>query len=137
MSARLIVADAGPLIALAVSGVLPLSIGMLGRLFVPETVLQECTPNPSAPGAAIIHDMLASGGFQIIPQASLAPLYAGAGHRGNRCTVLRRGARATGLDQRAPRQRRRLAPARTRHRQRRSAGLTQTPGADQQRASRS
>ena len=47
---------------------------MLGGLFVPETVLQECTADPSAPGAAIIDDMAASGGFQIIPQTSLAPL---------------------------------------------------------------
>ena len=47
---------------------------MLGGLFVPEPVLQECTADPSAPGAAIIHDVYASGGFQIIPQASLAPL---------------------------------------------------------------
>ena len=32
----LVVADAGPLIALAVSGVLPASVGMLGGLLVPE-----------------------------------------------------------------------------------------------------
>ena len=74
MSARLIVADAGPLIALAVGGVLAASVGMLGGLIVPEPVLQECTADPSAPGAAIIHDVYASGGFQIIPQTSLAPL---------------------------------------------------------------
>jgi predicted nucleic acid-binding protein len=70
----LIVADAGPLIALAVGGVLPASVNMLGGLLVPEPVLQECTADPSAPGAAIIHEVHASGGFQIIPQASLAPL---------------------------------------------------------------
>ena len=74
MSARLIVADAGPLIALTVGGVLAASVGMLGGLIVPEPVLQECTADPSAPGAAIIDDMVASGGFQIIPQASFAPL---------------------------------------------------------------
>ena len=74
MSARLIVADAGPLIALAVGGVLAASVGMLGGLLVPEPVLQECTADPSAPGAAIIHDMVASGSFQIIPQASFTPL---------------------------------------------------------------
>lgn len=74
MSARLIVADAGPLIALAVGGVLALSVNMLGGLIVPEPVLQECTADPSAPGAAIIHDICTAGGFQIIPQASLAPL---------------------------------------------------------------
>ena len=34
MSARLIVADAGPLIALAVGGVLALSVNMLGGLIV-------------------------------------------------------------------------------------------------------
>ena len=74
MSAKLIVADAGPLIALAVGGVLPLSVGMLGGLVVPEPVLQECTADPSAPGAAIIDNMVGSGSFQIIPHASLAPL---------------------------------------------------------------
>lgn len=74
MSAKLIVADAGPLIALAVGGVLPLSVGMLGGLFVPEPVLQECTADSSAPGAAIIHEMVVSGRFEIISQASLAPL---------------------------------------------------------------
>jgi predicted nucleic acid-binding protein len=74
MSARLIVADAGPLIALAVGDVLALSVDMLGGLIVPEPVLQECTADPSAPGAAIIHDIYTAGGFQIIPQASLAPL---------------------------------------------------------------
>jgi uncharacterized protein len=74
MSSRLIVADAGPLIALAVGGVLPASVSMLGGLIVPEPVLQECTADPSAPGAAIIHDLCIAGGFQIIPLASLAPL---------------------------------------------------------------
>jgi uncharacterized protein len=74
MSARLIVADAGPLIALAVGGVLAASVNMLGGLLVREPVLQECTADPSARSAAIIQDVYASGGFQIIPQASLAPL---------------------------------------------------------------
>jgi|GEM_PF-6957294 len=64
MSARLIVAYAGPLIALAVGGVLPLSVGMLGGLSVPETVLQEWTADPSAPGAAIIDHMAAWGVFR-------------------------------------------------------------------------
>ena len=80
----LVVADAGPLIALAVSGVLPASVGMLGGLFVPEPVFQNCTADPSAPGAAIIDDMVASGGCQIIPQASLAPLDAASRHRQRR-----------------------------------------------------
>ena len=74
MNAKLIVADAGPLIALAVGGVLPLCTTLLGGLIVPEAVLIECTADVSAPGAAIVQDMGDSGTFQIIPAASLMPL---------------------------------------------------------------
>lgn len=74
MNAKLIVADAGPLIALAVGGVLPLCITMLGGLIVPEAVLLECTADVSAPGAAILRSLSDSGKFQIIPAASLMPL---------------------------------------------------------------
>lgn len=71
---KLIVADAGPLIALAVGGVLPVCVAMLGGLMVPEAVLNECTSDISAPGAAIVQDLHAAGRFQIIPSASLMPL---------------------------------------------------------------
>lgn len=71
---KLIVADAGPLIALAVGGVLPTCIDMLGGLMVPEAVLDECTSDISAPGALILQDLLTARRFQIIPSASLMPL---------------------------------------------------------------
>jgi predicted nucleic acid-binding protein len=74
MSAKLIVADAGPLIALAVAGVLPLCIDMLGSLAVPEAVLQECIADPYAPGAAVIEQMLTAHAFEVIPQTALTPL---------------------------------------------------------------
>jgi predicted nucleic acid-binding protein len=74
MSAQAIVADAGPLIALAVGGVLPASLSMLGGLAVPEAVLQECCADPFAPGAAVIAAAQAAGSFEIIPQASITAL---------------------------------------------------------------
>ena len=72
--ARLIVADAGPLIALAVGGVLPLCIQMLSGLIVPEAVVRECTEDVFAPGAAILQSLSKAGQFEIIPAASLMPL---------------------------------------------------------------
>ncbi len=74
MSAKLIVADAGPLIALAVGGVLPACVQMLGGLAVPEAVLLECTADPSAPGAAVIGALCSSTAIDIVPQALLTPL---------------------------------------------------------------
>jgi predicted nucleic acid-binding protein len=74
MSAKLIVADAGPLIALAVGGVLPACAEMLGGLYVPEAVLQECTADPSAHGAAVIDSLRAAGQLIIVPESVLAPL---------------------------------------------------------------
>lgn len=71
---KLIVADAGPLIALAVGGVLPLCLDMLGGLMVPEAVLDECTSDISAPGAAILQELRTARRFQTIPSASLMPL---------------------------------------------------------------
>jgi predicted nucleic acid-binding protein len=74
MSAKLIVADAGPLIALAIAGVLPVCIDMLGGLAVPEAVLQECTADPYAPDAAVIEQLHTAHAFELIPQAALTPL---------------------------------------------------------------
>ena len=72
--AKLIVADAGPLIALAVGGVLPLCITMLDGLIAPEDVLVECTADASAPGAAVVQNLIEAGKFQIIPAAVLMRL---------------------------------------------------------------
>jgi predicted nucleic acid-binding protein len=73
MSAKLIVADAGPLIALAVGGILPACVAMLGGLYVPEVVLRECTNDPSTPGAAVIDSLSAAGDLSIVPESVLAP----------------------------------------------------------------
>lgn len=74
MNARLIVADAGPLIALAIGGVLPACITLLGGLLVPQDVLDECTADPSAHGAAVIAALSRQGGIKIVDHAALAPL---------------------------------------------------------------
>jgi uncharacterized protein len=74
VNARLIVADAGPLIALAVGGVLPACITLLGGLLVPQDVLDECCADPSAHGAAAIAALRQQGRFQIVDHSSLAPL---------------------------------------------------------------
>ncbi len=74
MGAKLIVADAGPLIALAVGGVLPRCLEMLGGLIVPEPVLQECIRDITAPGSVILQDLHRAACFQTIPLARLAPL---------------------------------------------------------------
>lgn len=74
LAPKLIVADAGPLIALAVGGVLTLGIDMMGGLMVPEAVLDECTSDISAPGAAILLQLHNAQRFQTIPSASLMPL---------------------------------------------------------------
>lgn len=74
MNPKLIVADAGPLIALAIGGVLPACVAMLGGLSVPEAVLQECTDDPSAPGAALIESLSTEGHLHIVPQSVLTPL---------------------------------------------------------------
>jgi predicted nucleic acid-binding protein len=87
---KLIVADAGPLIALAVGGVLPLCLEMLGGLSVPEAVLQECIADVSAPGALILQALHRTQQFQIVATASLAPLDAAfaAGLGGGEIAVL-------------------------------------------------
>jgi predicted nucleic acid-binding protein len=90
LTPKLIVADAGPLIALAVGGVLPLCLEMLGGLIVPEAVLQECTADISAPGALIMQDLHRTQQLQIVATASLAPLDAAfaAGLGGGEIAVL-------------------------------------------------
>lgn len=74
MSPWLIVADAGPLIALAVGGVLPACVAMLGGLYIPEAVLQECTHDLSAPGAAVIDNLFTGAEVRIVPQSDLMAL---------------------------------------------------------------
>ena len=74
MTPAFIVADAGPLIALAVAAVLPQSIAMLGGLSVPQPVLDECIADLAAPGAAQIHALAQAQAFTVIAHAEIAPL---------------------------------------------------------------
>ena len=62
---QLLVADAGPLIALAVAGVLPLAIKQF-ELCVPQAVLSECLADPYAPGAGLILELFSGSAFTII-----------------------------------------------------------------------
>ena len=72
MSAKFVVADAGPLIALAVGGVLAQATDMLGGIYVPEAVIEECTSDVSAPGSQLIAAAAAGSGFELIPTSVLA-----------------------------------------------------------------
>ena len=54
---QLLVADAGPLIALAVADVLPVVLKQF-ELCVPQAVLDECLRDPYGPGAALILEFL-------------------------------------------------------------------------------
>ena len=78
MTPRFIVADAGPLIALAVGNILSDSVAMLGGLLVPQIVLDECLEDPSAAGASIIKALASAGppqvAFTVIPNSDITPL---------------------------------------------------------------
>jgi predicted nucleic acid-binding protein len=74
MTQGVIVADAGPLIALAVGAVLPQSVTMLGGLLVPQSVLDECVADITAAGAATINALLQSAALTIIAHGDIAPL---------------------------------------------------------------
>lgn len=70
---QLVVADAGPLIALAVADVLPLVLKQF-ELCVPQAVLDECLADPYAPGAGLILEVSGRAGFTIIPEKSIKAL---------------------------------------------------------------
>ena len=74
MSSPLIVTDAGPLIALAVGDVLEQCLTLCDGLLVPQTILDECTADASAPGAALIASIHTRGRFQVVDHNLLAPL---------------------------------------------------------------
>ena len=59
--ARLIVADAGPVIALVRVEGLPFLSGVADRVLVPESVVKECTNDLSRPGARAIGSALDRG----------------------------------------------------------------------------
>ncbi len=71
---KLIVADAGPLIALAIAEVLPQTIALYKTLLVPEAVAHECTSDPTAPGAKVLAKLLRSKGIEIINESEISPL---------------------------------------------------------------
>lgn len=73
-AAQLLVADAGPLIALGVAQLLPLAAELYGALLVPQAVLNECTADITAPGATEVAQAFASNTLQIIDEARIAPL---------------------------------------------------------------
>ncbi len=51
MTTPLLIADAGPLIALSVAHVLPHTIDLYKTLWVPQAVIDECVMDVHAPGA--------------------------------------------------------------------------------------
>lgn len=68
---KLIVADSGPLIALACSGHIDVLRAIVSEVLIPETVLVECTANVALPGAETIAAEVASGKLQRIPDPPL------------------------------------------------------------------
>ena len=69
---QLVVADAGPLIALAVAQVLPLALRQF-EFCVPQAVLDECLSDMYAPGAQPIFQA-SQAGLTLIPQSAIQAL---------------------------------------------------------------
>ena len=70
---QLVVADAGPLIALAVADLLPLVLQQF-KLCVPQAVLDECLVEPYAPGSQPILEASLQQGFNLIPNSTIKAL---------------------------------------------------------------
>ena len=70
---QLVVADAGPLIALAVAGVLPQALGTFD-FYVPQAVQEECLADPYALGAFIILEPSRLGSFTLIADTAIRAL---------------------------------------------------------------
>lgn len=70
---QLVVADAGPLIAMAVADLLPLALKQF-EFCVPQAVLDECMTDPYAPGADLILEASRQVGFTLIPDSSIKKL---------------------------------------------------------------
>ena len=70
---QLVVADAGPLIALAVAGVLPQALEQFDCC-VPQAVLDECLADAYAPGALIIRGSSRLGSFTLIADSAIQAL---------------------------------------------------------------
>ena len=80
MASSLLIVDAGPLIALSIANILPQAIDLYKKLWVPQAVIDECTQDAHAPGAAAILQALqfggldGLGGIHAIPQSDITPL---------------------------------------------------------------
>jgi uncharacterized protein len=72
--AGLIVADAGPLVALAVVNLLELTALVFGSLLAPQAVIDECTAHADAPGTQNICTALAQGVIRAVPNEQLQEL---------------------------------------------------------------
>jgi predicted nucleic acid-binding protein len=68
---KLIVADSGPLIALACSGHLDVLKAIVAQVLIPETVYVECTANSALPGAQEIAAAVVADKLQRIPDPPL------------------------------------------------------------------
>lgn len=65
-----IVADSGPLIALARLGRLDIPQRLWNVALIPATVLQECTSDAGKAGAQLIQDAVAAGLFEVVPDST-------------------------------------------------------------------
>ena len=74
MANPLLIVDAGPLIALSVASVLPQTIDLYKKLWMPQAVIDECLLEAHAPGAAAIAHALQNNGLHAVAQADIAPL---------------------------------------------------------------
>ena len=70
---QLLVTDAGPLIALSVACVLPITSQSF-ELLVPQAVLDECLADPYAPGAKPIADALQQQKLTVVLNEAITPL---------------------------------------------------------------
>lgn len=70
---QLLVADAGPLIALAVAGALPLVLQQF-EVCVPQAVLDECLCDPYAAGAVLILEHSRCAGFSTVSDKAIKNL---------------------------------------------------------------
>jgi uncharacterized protein len=70
---KVVVADAGPLIALAVAQLLPFALKQF-QLYVPQVVVDECLADMYAPGAQSVFEAFGQAAFTLIPQSAIEPL---------------------------------------------------------------
>lgn len=70
---QLLVTDAGPLIALSVASVLPITLQSF-EVLAPQAVLDECVADLYAPGAAPIANAMQQQLLTVVPTAAITPL---------------------------------------------------------------